>query len=396
MISNSINKDRFRGYKVKVYPTIEQIEKINIIIHAYRSIYNVALNMQNENYDSGNKYISYFSMCKIFREMRDMPEYNWMNNLSMSSIRQALVDVNNAFIMFFNKVSDYPKFKSRKYSKKSIGLRSERVYIRDKYIGIPDIGYVLAKKHHIPINTRVYCTRLSTDGYGNYWFSCEIEREMIDMSNVPKTDAVGIDVGIKKMITTSSGSIYHYSDVSKFEKRIRRQNKRLSKHYRRMLDEAKRTKTKYEDIPKSKNMQKLECDRKKAYNRISNKLNNDINIATKEIVSTNPEVIVIEDVKVMEILKVKRMRKYAPYLRFSEIRRQIEYKAADRGIPIIVVDAHYPSSQICSRCGNIRKIWSNPIYKCPVCGLKIDRDLNAAYNLRNLAYQNVNSTYEVA
>ena len=71
---------------------------------------------------------------------------------------------------------------------------------------------------------------------------------------------------------------------------------------------------------------------------------NDIHNATKEIVSRNPSAIVVENVKVKSILKAKRMKRYAPYLRFYEIRRQLEYKAADRGIPIVVADEHYPSS----------------------------------------------------
>lgn len=397
MISNGINKNRFKGFKIKIYPTSEQCAKINQIMNTYRAIYNIGLNIQNENHDSGNKHLSYYSMCSIFKDMRNNnPEYYWMNTISMSTIRQALVDLNNAFNTFFDHKTRFPKFKSKKRYKKSIGLRSDRVYIRETYIGLPDIGYVLVKNHPIPIHTRVYCTRISTDGYGNYWFSCEIEREMVDMSSIHKTEPVGIDVGIRNMITTSDGKYYHYSDVSKYEKRIRRQSKRLSKHYNRILEESKRTKTKYEDIPKSKNMQKLEYARNRAYKKISHKLMNDIHNATKEIVSNNPSAIIIENIRVTDILKNNRMRNYAPYLRFYEIRRQLEYKAADRGIPIIVADEHYPSSQICSRCGNIRHIGSDHVYKCTVCGLRIDRDLNAAYNLRNLAYQNVNSTYEVA
>lgn len=397
MISDTVNKACLRGYKIKVYPNEEQCLRIDRVMHLYRAVYNIALNMQIENRDAGNKYLSYYTMCGIFKNMRnENPDYRWMNNISMSSIRQSLVDLNNSFNMFFDGINRFPKFKSRKRSKKSIGLRSERVYIRDQFIGIPDIGNVFAKHHPIPINARVYCSRLSTDGYGNYWFSCEIEREMVDMSCVPKTDPVGIDVGIRNMITTSDGKYYHYSDVSKYEKRIRRQSKRLSKHYNKILIESKRTKTKYDDIPKSKNMRKLEYARNKTHKKISNKLTNDIHSATKDIVNKNPSAIVIENVRVRKILKVPRMRVYAPYLRFYEIRRQLEYKAADRGIPVIVADEHYPSSQICSRCGNIRNIGSSHIYKCPICELKIDRDLNAAYNLRILAYQNANSTYEIA
>ena len=156
MISDTVNKVRLRGYRINVYPDEEQCLKIDKIMHMYRGIYNIALNVQIENRDAGNKHLSYYSMCKIFKNMRnDDPVYAWMNEISMSSIRQALVDLNNSFNMFFDGINRFPKFKSRKRSKKSIGLRSERVYIRDQFIGIPDVGNVFAKQHPIPIMAKL-------------------------------------------------------------------------------------------------------------------------------------------------------------------------------------------------------------------------------------------------
>ena len=70
--------------------------------------------------------------------------------------------------------------------------------------------------------------------------------------------------------------------------------------------------------------------------------------------------------------------------RADETAKQIKYKANDRGIPVFIADKYFPSSQLCSRCGFRQKI-SGSVYKCPICGLEIDRDLNAAYNLRDLA-----------
>ena len=67
------------------------------------------------------------------------------------------------------------------------------------------------------------------------------------------------------------------------------------------------------------------------------------------------------------------------------IRKTIERKADLYGVPVMIAPKKYPSSQICSSCGNIRNIGSRKTYICPVCGLRIDRDLNAAINLRNLA-----------
>ena len=385
-----------KGYKVKIYPTEEQKQNIDRTIEIYRAVYNIGLDIQIENHKNGNKYIPFFTMEKIFSKMRNYdPNYSWFNEIPMGIIREALADLDTAYKCFFKKHNRFPSYKSRKRSKKAFGTRSDRCRCIDNNIYISGIGYVNARHHHIPVGSRMYDTRITFDGY-NYWYTCMIETQMVDISNIPRTDPVGIDVGIRNFVTTSSGDIYQLSDISRLQKRLKRQQKRLSKFYNKYLTEAKRTKTKYEDIPKSKNMQKKLKEQRKTYDKIRNKRYTDIHNISKHIVEQNPSTIVMEDIRVRELEKDRWFKINYPYTYFFEIRRQIEYKAMIRNIPVIIADSNYPSSQICSRCGNKHKIYSNKIFICPVCGLRIDRDLNAAYNLRNLAYQNVNSTYDVA
>lgn len=390
------NPDLLRGIVVEINPTDDQKKLIHRTIEIYRAVYNLAIDIHKKRYDEFGKSTSYYTLAKIFSDMRNNdPEYSWLKEIPISTIRQALVSAIKAYDAFFKGNSKYPKYKSRKRSKKFFVTRSERTHSCGEYIKISGIGMVYAKNNTIPSNTRLYHTQLTYDGYGRYYFSCQIERDPIVLE-CEKHEPIGVDVGIRNMIATSDGEYYHFSDTSKYNKRLKRQSKRLSKHYRKYLDISIHTRTKYDDIPKSKNMQKLLYKQHKTIEKIKNKRSNDINVATKRIVDKNPEAIVIEDIKVKRFLSKPWMRKYAPSMCFYEIRRQLEYKAADRGIPVIVADKYYPSSQICSRCGNIRKIYNYERYNCPVCGLKIDRDLNAAINLRNLAYQNVNSTHVVA
>lgn len=380
----SANVDRLRGCKIKLYPTEIQKNKIDTIVNTYRAVYNIGLNIQNENYKNGIKHTSYYDMCKLFSKMRNEdPDYEWLNRISMSTIRQSLLDLDHAFKNFFTKFRFYPKFKSKKHAKKSFMLRSDRIYIRDGYIGIPDIGNIYAKNHNIPIGIRVYNASVVFDGYF-YWFTCQYEKEMIELECC-KSEPVGIDVGLRNMITTSNGEFYNFSDSSKYEKRLKRQQRRLQKSYNYYISESMRTKTKYEDIPKSKNMQKRLLNRFKTIQKIKNKKKNDIHTATKRIVDANPSSIVIEDIRTRELISNNVwIREKTPC--FGMIHNILTYKAKDRGIPVIVANHNFPSSQICSRCGNIRKVY-HKTYKCPVCGLKIDRDINAALNLRDLAYQ---------
>ena len=262
-----------------------------------------------------------------------------------------------------------------------------------KYIRISGLksgdGWVYASNHNIPEGKRLYVTGIEFDDY-RYWFFCKVEMPMIDMSDIPKSDPIGIDVGIRKMITTSDGEIYQLPDTYKLEKRKRRQQKRLSRYQNALMKEAIHTRTKYEDLPRSKSMQKLMKQFRKTCNRITNKRDTAIHTATKRIVDKNPEAIIIENIKVGNILaKGKWMNKFIPQLIFNKIHTQIKYKAANRGIPVIIADREYPSSKTCSSCGYVYKSFaSQETFICPCCGLRIDRDINAAINLRNLAYSN--------
>ena len=377
--------DYLRGCRIKLYPTEEQKALINRAIQIYRAAYNAALNIQKQRYKETGKYTSFYKMENIFSGLRNNDEnYSWLKEISMSNIREALADLDIAYRMFFKGIHRFPKYKSKKDYKKGLGSRSDRCKIYGSKIYVSGIGSIEAKSHGIPQGTRMYDTRITFDGY-DYWYTCMYKHEMIDMSSVPKTEPVGIDVGIRQFATTSDGEVYQLSDISKLQKRLRRQHKRMSRYYNRYLAESKRTTTKYEDIPKSKNMLKALKKQRKTYDKIRNKRNTDVHSITKQIVSKNPSAIVIEDIKVRELQKDNWFKKRYPYPCFAMFRVQLQYKAEDRGIPVIVADNQYPSTQICSCCGQRHKMSSAKLFICPYCGFRIDRDLNAAINLKALA-----------
>lgn len=384
----TFDTEKLFGYKIEIYPTEEQKAIIKRSIDVYRAIYNLGLEYEQKSYDTGNGFISKFELINQFTAMRrDDPNYSWMNDITVGSLQNAIFDLNKAFQSFFNKRTRYPKFKSRKRTKKSYSVRSDRCIPYERYISISGVGHVNAKAHRIPVGAKLYDTVITYDGYDRYYFSCLVIQEYIDMSEVEKSSPIGIDVGIRNMITTSDGDVFEFPDTKKYEKRMKRQQRRLQKYYNRYLEESFRTRTKYEDIPKSKNMVKKQKALHKTISKIHNKILNEVNVATKRIVDKNPECIVIETISVREQqIKSPWLLKHAPHMMYYTLHRQIQFKAKIRGIPVIKADTNYPSSQICSNCGNIRKT-RHTIYNCPVCGLRLDRDINAAINLRNLAYQ---------
>ena len=150
---------------------------------------------------------------------------------------------------------------------------------------------------------------------------------------------------------------------------------------------SKETKTKFQDIKKSKNLLKLEAKIRKLYRKINNKLNNNIHNFTSVLIKLNPKSMVIEDLNVSGMLKNKHLSEKIKEARFYEIRRQLEYKCKWNNIELIIADRFYPSSKICSCCGNkkTKLSLSERTYVCEECGAIIDRDFNASLNLKHLA-----------
>lgn len=383
-----INSEFLTGFRVKLYPTENQRREIQKNIHLARAVYNLGLEIQNTAYANGEKFIGFYDMITEFARMRNHDkEKSWLKSISVGTMRETLHNLDNAYKRYFKHQNRHPKFKSRKTAKQSFSVRSDRTSIYGEYIRISGLSdyMILAKDHQIPQGVRMHNTTVSFDGI-NYWFSCTIECDPIDMSDIPKSEPIGIDVGVVNLLTTSDEEFFKYSDTSKLDKRLKRQQRRLAKDYNRYYQQSLDTRTKYEDIPKSKNHFKRLINRIKTIQKISNKRMNDIHTATKRVVDKNPSAIVIETISVKEQMKDTWMRKYAPHMAFYETHRQLTYKAELRGIPVIKADASYPSSQLCSCCGARGRL-NHRKFRCPVCGHVEDRDLNAAKNLRSLAYQ---------
>lgn len=380
----------FNGYKIKIYPTEEQKQKILKAISLYRATYNLALELQIKAYKEENRHIQYYEMSEIFSNLRNNnPEYAWLKGIQIGTIRRAIVNLDRGFDKFFDKVNKFPKFKSRRKSKKCFHTRSERTNVYGNKIYIPELGLVEGKNHPIPTGARLHQTVVTYDGY-DFWFSCNTAKtELVDMYDIPQSEPVGIDVGIRNMITTSDGDFYHLPNLSKLDKRLRRQQKKLSKDYSKYIDLSIHTRTKYEDVPKSNNFYKRLYKMHKTQSKITNSRLTAIHTATKRIVDKNPAAIVVEDISVRSMIRDnKSLKKRLPQMVFNLIHHQLEYKSKERGIKFMKADKYFPSTKKCSNCGCINDIGNKKIYTCRVCGFTIDRDLNAAYNLRDLAYQN--------
>lgn len=216
----------------------------------------------------------------------------------------------------------------------------------------------------------------------NWWISVGIEVLEIEIRD-EQTEPIGIDLGVKDFAVFSNGTVY--SNINK-SRTIKRATKTLKRLQRRASHQYEKMKKKEGNIryEKSANLLKLEKKILKTYKRISNIRDNYIHQITIALVKTKPEYIVIEDLNVSGMMKNRHLSKAVMNQKFYEFRRILTYKCSLYGIPLFIADHFYPSSKTCSRCGHIKKDLklNERVYRCPKCGLEIDRDLNAAINLR--------------
>lgn len=393
------NTDNFVGFKVKLYPTDNQKEILNANFGFYRFVYNWTIDAIQSRYDQTGKFSSYIDLSRIFQDYRKQPGNEWMMKFPINTARVTIRSAIKAFQYFFNKRNNFPKYKSKRKSKMIFGVRGERVvFYNDGYVSIEGLGpnnRILYKSigQDINFDAKIYNVWISFDK-DNYWISFQKEINRKHVIDSDKSDSIGIDVGLKHLATLSNGKVYDAPDSVFYTRRIKRLNRKVSKQYEIMIKKSQQTRTKFEDLPKSSNLLKIEKKLRAAKRHLSNKQNTFLHTITKEIVETNPKSIVIEDVKpqrwVHSNINGKKFsnsdiagKVYS--LGIAKFFHYLDYKSKERGIEIVKADRLFASSQICSSCGAINKPNRNRKYICSCCGLEIDRDLNAAINLSKLA-----------
>ena len=218
--------------------------------------------------------------------------------------------------------------------------------------------------------------RISFDGL-NWWISVCVE--FPDFKETLNDDGIGIDLGIKDLAVCSDGNTYKNINKSQTVKKLGKRKRRLQRSVSRKYEQNKE-KGKY---CKTNNIVKNEKLLLKVNHRLANIRKNYLNQTTSEIVNRKPRFICIEDLNVSGMMKNRHLSKAVQNQGFFEFRKQLECKCADNGIQLIVADRFYPSSKLCSCCGNIKKDLklSDRVYRCG-CGNVIDRDFQASLNLK--------------
>lgn len=395
------NVDNLRGFRIKLYPTDEQKQIFIKSMGFHRYVYNWAIDRQRYAYqhkeELGFSYYHPSDLSKEFQELRKRPENEWMKSIPLGNARESIRISDRAYDMFFRKLCRYPKYKSKRNTNQSFYFRNDKnaFYFSNDgmYVKIPGLSgrndMVLCKTHSIPIkNVRYYRCTVKFDGY-DYWLCVNAEVDRSELQNHELSEEViGIDLGVRNFAVLSNGKVYNAPNTRRLLKRKQRLESKIAKAKNKRIKQCRQARTKLDEIPLTKNEEKLKYLHYKTKRRIFNIEHSFVHKITKEITDTYPSRIVIEDLDIRSMQKQHYSRGkdiiYPEcYYMWGLFAKYIKYKSEERGIVCIKADKSYKSTQICSRCGHEHKLGGEKIYKCPNCGLIINRDLNAAINLSN-------------
>lgn len=216
---------------------------------------------------------------------------------------------------------------------------------------------------------------------GRYFVSVLTDVPQPEQYNLSQT-GLGIDLGIKTFVTCSNGTIFeninYTQNVRKLEKQLKRAQRKLSRKYN-YAKKLKKGEATYKNIEK----QKIKIQR--LYYRLDCIRKDFLNKCVNELVKTNPAYIAMEDLNVSGMLKNKHLSHAVAQLNLYGFRQRLIQTCSNHGIPVRLINRWYPSSKTCNNCGYIKRDLklSERTYSCPVCGQIIDRDYQAALNIRD-------------
>ena len=292
--------------RVMLIPNNKQKTQLFQYANTARFAYNWALGREQENYKNGGKFISDDDLRKEFTKLKKTETYAWLNNISNNVTKQAIKDACEAYKRFFKGYSKFPRFKSRKYSVPSFYQDNVKIKFTDTHVKVE--GFATSKKKNKQklnwIRLAEHC-RIPTDNvkyinprikYDGLNWWITVGIECEDYTTLPLNEGIGIDLGIKDLAICSDKNIYKNINKTQKIKKLEKHKRRLQRSISRKYEKNK-TKGKY---CKTKNVIKKEKLLLKVNHRLTNIRHDYLHQITSEIIKRKPSFICMEDLKLSE------------------------------------------------------------------------------------------------
>jgi putative transposase len=348
------------SHKIRLTPTVGQEEYLKQACGVARFTWNWALQHWRERYRKGEKPNG-LSLKKEFNALKKS-EFPWTYDVTKYASQQPFIYLQQAFQRFFAKQGRYPKFK-KKGEHDSFYVGCDHIRVKGQRIRLPKLGWVRMRE------ALRFCGRIvsaTISRIADKWF-VSIHVELHKLPDPCESQAgVGVDLGIRHLATLSDGlRVTGPKPLKSMLARLQRLQRRLS---RKQKGSKNRTKAR---LRVARLHYRIQCQRQDGLHKLTTLLTEGFGT------------IAVEDLNVSGMMSNRKLARAVMDMGLYEFRRQLEYKARLRGNEIVVANRFFPSSKRCSQCG-----WVKPDLKldertfvCTQCGLRLDRDHNAAINL---------------
>lgn len=357
-----------RAFKYRFYPTDAQAAELSRTFGCVRKVYNLALAARTEAWVRQER-VNYNATSAMLTAWKKTEELAYLNDVSSVPLQQALRHLQGAFTNFFGKRAKYPRFKSRKKSRRSAEYTTSGFRFRGGRLTLAKMTEPLdiVWSRPLPVGAEPSTVTVSEDAAGRWFISMLCEDPTVEPLPAKDT-AVGVDVGLEHLLALSSGE--------------KIANPRHERRDRAALASAQRALSR-KAPGDGANRAKARLKVARIHARIADRRRDHLHKLTTRLVREN-QTIVIEDLTVRTMVKNRSLARAISDAAWSDFRSMLEYKASWYGREVIAVDRFFPSSKLCSHCGKLAK--SMPLHvrtwTCEGCGTTHDRDVNAAKNLK--------------
>lgn len=355
-----------KAFKYRLHPTKDQLVLLNKHIGCVRFVYNLALETKQMAYAGNKIHLNCFDLMKQIPDLKE--ECPWLKEVNSQSLQQPIRNLDNAFARFFKGQGNFPKFKK----KSNIGSFNvpQNVFLFDDKLFIPKFREGIDIVLHRPIKGVIKQATVSRTPTEKYFVSilCDTGEECKSKPKITEENTIGLDLGIKDFAVTSNGEVF---DNPKFLRKAQSKLKYVQRKYSK--HKGKRTKKKLALLH-----EKVANQRKDFLHKISSKL-----------ISEN-QTIALETLAVANMVKNHNLAQSITDASWATFVTMLEYKAEWYGKNVIRIGQFEPSSKTCSNCGNINKELTikDREWICSNCSTVLDRDINAAINIKSFALKN--------
>jgi putative transposase len=355
-----------KGLKYRLYPTNSQKELIAKHIGSSRFVYNLALETKTTAYLGSKHNFSPFDLIKQLPELKK--ECAWLKEVNSQSLQQSIQNMDIAFKKFF-KGAGFPKYKPKHKGKQSFSI-PQNVLVEGNKLVIPKFKEGIDIVLHREIKGTIKSATISVTPTGKYFASILVDTntEIPTKTPIAESKTIGVDLGIKDFAITSNGEVI---GNPKYLKEAQSKLKYVQRKYSK--NKGKRIK------------QRLAL----LHEKIANKRKDFLHKTSTRLIREN-QTICLEDLAVSNMVKNHNLAQAISDVSWSTFVTMLEYKADWYGKTVLRIGRFAPSSKTCSCCGYINKelALKDREWVCPKCNSILDRDVNAACNIKSFALKN--------